>query len=151
MSTSVLWITSKLMQTTRINSDRASHLVFDKFFRFSRLSTSFDASSSDLSLKVNNSFKTLHNLAQNFVSSVSFQIKSIVKQILFVLLANRNYNASRTTNISLIKSVDAHPCFTDVLLILFFDDLSRACSVRFYQQSSPNSVAPRYICLIQSL
>ena len=33
-----------------------------------------------------------------------------------MLLAKNTYNASRTTNISLIKSLDAHPCYTAVLL-----------------------------------
>ena len=64
-STNVFWITSKLIQTARIDSDRASHLVFDKFLSFSKFSSSFDASSSVSALKGNDSFKTLHNLTQN--------------------------------------------------------------------------------------
>ena len=86
MSTSVFWITSKLIQTARIDSDRASHLVFDRFLSFRELSTSFNASSSASALKGNNSFKTLHNPAKNsfpgdFIS-YNFVLFAIFLQVL---------------------------------------------------------------------
>ena len=65
MSTSMFWITSKPIQTARIDSNRASHLISDKFLSFSEISTSFDAPSNVSALKGNRGFKTLHNPAQN--------------------------------------------------------------------------------------
>ena len=86
VSTSVFWITSKLIQTARIDSDRASHLVFEKFLSFSELPTSFDSSSSASALKRNNSFKTLQNPSQNsfpgdFISYI-FILFAIFLQVL---------------------------------------------------------------------
>ena len=86
MSTNVFWITSKLVQTAQIYSNRASHLVFDKFLSFIEFSSSFDDSSSASALKGYNSFKILHNLTQNSFSdhfiSYIFILFAIFLQVL---------------------------------------------------------------------
>ena len=86
MSTNVFRITLKLIQTARIDSDRASYLVFDKSLSFSEFSTSLDTCSSISALKGNNSFKTLHNPALNsfpgdFISYI-FILFAIFLQVL---------------------------------------------------------------------
>ena len=88
MSTSVFWITLKLIPTARIDFDWAGHLNIDRLIIFSHFFTSFDAFSNDSALKENNSFKTMHNNpAQNsfpgdFISYI-FILFAIFLQVLF--------------------------------------------------------------------
>lgn len=125
MSANVYYITSKLIQTAQIDSDRTSHLV------------------SIGSLPLANSplpsilLRTLHPLKKIILNTTQRRSK---------FFAKNTYNASGTTIISLIKSLDTHPCYTTN----GFNDLNRTCRVYRDRQLHATSVASRSLCLTWS-